>query len=111
ELGNPLLALRRECDARGEQSVARKNGRLLQRELCGGTAALHVPPHVSPLDRIDIEGRAVPALLLEDGAEQEWSMAYARAVRHDGKRGEVGVRTSEIEPELDRRASHPVSLV
>src|ERR671918_134728 len=42
-----------------------------ERDAVLGAESLHVSPHVTPLRRIDVEGRVVPALLRENGTQEE----------------------------------------
>ena len=100
-------------DAGGEQAAARELRRPPQRDSFGGAKALHVPPHVASLHRIEVERRIIPSLALKDRPEQERLPfdCHSRAVGKplDARSGDIRVRARELEPEL--QAPHLRSVI
>ena len=78
----------------------RRNGRPRS-----GAQPLQVAPHVAALGRVEIERRGVPALRLEDRAEQERPEAHVTpALAASGRMrraAEIGIGRGEIEPEVE----------
>ena len=105
EGGRPALSLAGKREPRGLQPALRKlRRRQIEGQTLGLADARQVAPHIAALGGEDVEGRVVPALRLEDRAEQEGSPAHAnsglRRQPPDAHGGRVGIGAAELVPEL-----------
>lgn len=84
--------------ARKQRGLSERNGKRI-------ADAFEIAPHVMPLGRIDIEGRVIPTLGLENRSKQKWTPndRNARPPRDvfDAQSGRVGIAAGKLEPELD----------
>src|SRR6185437_13359058 len=111
ECADPALRFAHHRDPCGLQSVLRETHR---RQFQGNALrladAFHVAPHIPAFDRIDVEGRILPPLRAENGAEQKGPVADgnvrgARHLLHTHGSG-VGVGAGKFVPEVDSFPSH-----